>query len=67
MKRQTIRTATFTLLDRVQSRTTLPLGVVPVPRGFQATDATHLRFSATYRTEQEARAAAFVGMVRRAK
>ena len=62
-----LSTATFTLLDRVQAKTTLRLGVVAVPRGYQATDAMHLRFAATYRTEQEARAAAFIGMARRTK
>jgi hypothetical protein len=61
------RTGRTTLLDAVRSRTTLPLDVVPVGHGHVATDPTHLRFNATYRTDLEARAAAFVAMARRVR
>lgn len=51
--------------DLVRERAAIKLDVVKLTHGHCVTDPTHLRFNATYRTEQEATAAAFIGMARR--
>lgn len=68
-RKLTTKTVRFgaTLGDVVRLRTALPLAVVPTTYGAVVTDATHLRFNATYRTEQEAQAAAWLAMARRTR
>lgn len=61
------RTGRTTLLDALRSRTALPLTVVPVGDRAVVTDATHLKFNATYRTPEQAQRAAFLAMARRVR
>ncbi len=60
----TVKTFKTTLGDLVRQRTTLPLTVVPTTYGAGVTDATHLRFNATYQDERTAQAAALLAMAR---
>jgi hypothetical protein len=64
MTAKTVRFGT-TFGELVRLRTRLPLGVVQGPAGHIVTDATHLRFNATYADERTAQAAAFLAMARR--
>jgi hypothetical protein len=62
------RSGGFSILSRVRAATTLDLRVVPVAHGKHVvTDATHLKFNATYKSEQDAQRAAFFAMARRTR
>lgn len=75
MKRQKIAVRSFrtaallavNLFDRVRAASSMDLHVQPTFGGFVASDTAHLAFNATYRTEQQARTAAFLGMANRRK
>lgn len=59
------RTGRTSLFDHIAAKAQLPLQVDAAPAGHIVSDRTHLRFHVTYRTEQQARRAAFLGMALR--
>ncbi len=63
----TVKTFGATLGDRLRQRTTLQLHVVPTTYGAVVTDATHLKYNATFKDVRTAQAAAYVAMARRTR
>lgn len=58
-------TLSANLFDRVRAASAVDIRVQPTMGGHIAADPAHLTFNATFRTEQQARQAAFLGMANR--